>query len=121
MAATRHLNDLISNQQGILNNISDAVVIISPNMKLKYHNSNFLKLWNIKENSLNSNLYLKDVLDLQKKLLPELEDWSSFRDDMLKHISSSTAFILTLKNKKIIKVSSAILPDTSLIITYNME
>ena len=121
LATTRKLNDLASIQQSILNNIYDSVVIFSPNMKLKAYNVAFLNQWQIQTNTLDNQPYLRDILDLQKTLLPEVENWNDFREDMLKHITSCTPFTLKLKNKQKFKVTPLILADSSLMITYHKE
>lgn len=121
LATTRKLNDLASIQQSILDNIADAVIIISPNLKLKTYNIAFLNLWKLKATDFEKSLYLREVLDMQKDYIPEVENWNIFRDDMLKHITSCTTFTLKLKNKQKLKVSSYILADTSLMITYHKE
>lgn len=117
----RRLSDLISVQQGILDNISDSIVIFSPTLKLKTYNIAFLKLWDIAAMALDNTPYLRDLLDLQKARLPEIEDWNTFREDMLKHITSCTPFSLKLKNKQKISVTPVVLPDTSLMITYHRQ
>ena len=120
LATTRKLDDLTLVQQSILNNITDSVVIFSPNLKLKTCNSSFLSLWKLDANEIN-NSSLKDILDIQKSHLPELEDWISFREKMISHITSITPFSLKLKNKTNLKVTPSVLPDTSLMLTYKKE
>lgn len=119
--AARRLSDIIAVQQGILDNLSDSVVIISPNLKLKTYNVAFLQQWNIQAQMLNDTPSLRDILDLQQKSLPEIEDWNAFREDMLKHITACTPFTLKLKSKQKLKVTPVILADTSLMITYAKE
>lgn len=119
--AERRLNDLIAVQKGILDNIADSVVIFQPNLKLKFYNIAFLKLWNLKAPDLSNFPYLRELIDLTKTSLPELEDWNAFREDMLKHITNCTPFTLKLKNKQKLKVTPAVLADTSLMITYHKE
>ena len=51
----------------------------------------------------------------------DIENWNDFREDMLKHITSCTAFTLKLKNKQKFKVTPIILADSSLMITYHKE
>lgn len=121
LADARRLSDLISVQQGILDNISDSIVIFSPTLKLKTYNTAFLKLWDISAVLLDNTPYLRDVLDIQKPVLPEIENWETFREDMLKHITSCTPFTLKLKNKHKINVTPVVLPDTSLMITYHQQ
>ena len=121
LEAARKLSDAVAVQQGILNNLSDALIIFSPNLKLSYYNPSFTKLWDIKAQSLDTAPSLQEVLDMQQSLLPELENWQTFREDMQKHITASTPFTLKLKNKQTLKVSSFILADTSLMITYHKE
>ncbi|MCM1324215.1 MAG: PAS domain-containing protein [Acetobacter sp.] len=121
LADARRLSDLISVQQGILDNISDSVVIFSPTLKLKTYNIMFLKMWELSPDTLETALYLRDLLNLQKQRLPEIENWQTFREDMLKHITACTPFTLKLKNKQKINVTPIVLPDTSLMITYRKQ
>lgn len=121
LATSRKLSDLASIQQGILDNISDSVVIFSPNLKLKTYNVSFLKLWGLSASELNATPSLRELLDMQKNNLPEIENWNTFREDMQKHITAFTPFTLKLKNKHKIKVTPVILADTSLMITYHKD
>ena len=121
LATTRNLNDLNAVQQGILNNLSDSVVIFSPNLKLKIYNNAFINLLKLENKELSEDLTLKEVIDMHEPILPELEDWKSFKDNMINHITSMTTFSLKLKNKKNLIVTPSILPDTSLMITYHKE
>lgn len=121
LADARRLSDLISVQQGILDNVSDSLVIFSPTLKLKTYNIAFLQLWELNPVTLETAPYLRDLLDLQKARLPEIDDWHTFREDMLKHITACTSFTLKLKNKQKIHVTPVVLPDTSLMITYRRQ
>ena len=121
LATTRNLNDLTAVQQGILNNLRDSVVIFYPNLKLKTYNNAFIDLLTINDKQLFEDITLKDVIDMHEPILPELEDWSAFKENMINHITSMTTFSLKLKNKKNITVTPSILPDTSLMITYHKE
>ncbi len=121
LADARRLSDLMSVQRGILDNISDSIVIFAPNLKLKIYNPAFIKLWGINAIALDALPSLRELLDMQKPKLPELDDWETFREDMLKHITACTQFTLKLKNKQKILVTPVILADTSLMITYRRE
>ncbi len=120
LAISRKLDDMQSVQKSILENINDAILIFSPTLKLNFHNSAYEKLWSVNE-ELTSDLTLKEVLDKQQKNLPEVNDWQSFREDMQKHLTACTPFTLKLKNKHQLKVTPAILTDSSLLITYHKE
>ena len=119
LTAARRLNDVLSVQKGILNNVSDSILIVSPNLRLNTYNVPYLRLWNIKAQELDKSPYLRELLDMQKPFFPEMEDWDTFREGMFKHITSCTPFILNLKDDKTLSVNSVILADTSLMITYH--
>ena len=121
LATTRKLNDLIAVQQGILNNLNDSVIIFSPTLKTIFYNHAFAKLWNISPEEINNQPNLREILDMQKISLPEVEDWQAFRDNMQQHLISCTSFTLKLKNKQRFKVTPIVLFDTSLMITYCKE
>jgi len=121
LAAERKLGDLIAVQQGILDNVSDSVLIFSPALKLKYYNTTYLQQWHADAMTMDKQPSLKEVLDMQKDSLPEIEDWTAFRDDMQKHITMCSSFTLKLKNKQKLKVSPTILADTSLMLSYHKE
>lgn len=121
LATTRKLSELIDVQKGILNNIDDSVLIFSPNLKLKFYNPAYLRLWGIKATALDEMPNLRTILDMQKEKLPEFDDWDAFRENMQQHITSCTSFNLKLKNKHTIKVTPIVLADTSLMIAYHKE
>lgn len=122
LATTRKLSDLTTIQQNILNNINDSVAIFSPTLKLTYYNNSFAELWHLEELGAQiPQISIRELLDKQQENLPEIEDWQSFREDMQKHITSCTPFTLKLKNKQKIKVTSAILTDMSLMISYHKD
>lgn len=121
LAAERKLGDLIAVQQGILDSINDSVLIFSPSLKLKYYNTSYLEQWHVDAIAMDKEPNLREVLDMQEANLPEIEDWPSFRDDMQKHITICSPFTLKLKNKQKLKVTPAVLADTSLILTYHKE
>ena len=120
LATTRKLSDSTAILQGILGNITDSVALFSPTLKLTYYNAAFAKLWNLPETT-EEQLSIRELLDMQEKNLPEMEDWQSFRDNMQKHITTCTPFTLKLKNNKKIKVTSATLADMSLMLSYHKE
>ena len=121
LATSRKLDDIQSIQKSILETVSDSILIFYPALKLCFHNQSYEKLWNISAEELTTDLTLKDVLDKQQKLLPEVADWQAFREDMQKHITACTPFTLKLKNKHQLKVTPVILTDSSLLITYHKE
>lgn len=121
LAAERRLGDLIAVQQGILDNVSDSILIFSPALKLKYYNTAYLQQWHADAIAMDKQPSLREVLDMQKDNLPEIEDWTAFRDDMQKHITICSSFTLKLKNKQKLKATSAILADSSLILSYHKE
>lgn len=121
LAAARKLGDLMDVQQGILNNLGDSVIILLPNLKLKYYNTAYLDLWKLKAPNMDNQPNLKEILDKQQERLPEFNDWNSFREDMQKHITSCSPFTLKLKNKQSVKVMPTMLADSTLMITYHKE
>ena len=89
-ATARRLSDLLAVQRGILDNISESVLIISPNLKLKSYNVAFLRLWGLGAAELDASPYLRELLDLLKPKLPELEDWNTYRKNMNNQITTDT-------------------------------
>ncbi len=122
LAIERNFNDMLAVQQGILNNLTDSVVIFSPNLKLKLYNTSFASLLGLDtEEQLSTSLKLQDIIELQKTILPEVEDWQSFKNNMINHITSITTFKLKLKDNTNLTVTPSVLPDTSLMITYHKK
>ena len=121
LAITRSFNDLKAVEQGILNNLTDSVAIFTPNLKLDLYNTSFINLLQLTEESLSSNTKLEDIIDFHQPLLPELEDWDSFKNNMLNHLTSTNSFTLKLKDKSTYKVFSSVLPNTYLMITYQRK
>ncbi len=119
LAATRMINELLSVQQNILDNISDAVLIFGTDQKLKYFNQNYINLWNADEIKLRNLPNLSEVLQMQQPFFSNLDNWDMLKQNMLMHIlNMNSRFRLERKDNMIIEVVPKILPDESIMITY---
>ena len=62
LATMRRLNDLMSMQQNILDNLTDSVLIFGPNQRLKFYNRAYLKLWGLDFDKLQDEPKLEEVI-----------------------------------------------------------
>lgn len=122
LATTRAYNSLLSVQKDTLDNLFDAVLIFASNGRLKLYNKAYLKLWKAKEEFLNGEPSLLEVIESQKSFFNEIEDWNALKKDILGHIIDGTtkSFVLQCGNKESIEVLSAALPDDSIMVTYRV-
>ena len=122
LAATRMINELLTTQQNILDNIFDAVLIFDSKHKLKYFNKSYLKLWNIEEVKLREMPSISEVIQMQKKYFTNLEDWDSLKQNMLSHILNiCSKFVLERNDNQTIQVIPTYLSDESMMITYSVK
>ncbi|MBQ8870302.1 MAG: PAS domain-containing protein [Alphaproteobacteria bacterium] len=119
LAATRMINELLSIQQNILDNISDSVLIFGADHKLKYFNNNYVKLWKADVVKLQNLPAINEVIQMQKSYFSDQENWEQLKQNMLAHILNICArFRIERTDNVIIEVTPKVLPDESIMITY---
>lgn len=82
----KELSRHISAHSDLLESSSSAMAIYGSNMKLKFFNNAFVKLWNFEEKWLNTNPTYPEILEKlrEKRMLPEQADFAEFRTEQLK-------------------------------------
>lgn len=119
LAATRMINELLTTQQNILDNINDAVLIFDSKHKLKYFNKSYIRLWNTDEVKMRNMPNISDVIQMQQKYFTNQENWDVLKKNMLSHILNiCSKFRLERNDNKIIEVIPVYLSDESMMITY---
>lgn len=120
LATTRAYNSLLSVQKDTLDNLFDAVLIFASNGRLKLYNKAYLKLWNTKEEFLDKEPSILEIIESQKKFFSKVDDWAGLKKDILEHIIDVTtkSFALKRGNNDSVEVLSASLPDDSIMVTY---
>ena len=120
LATTRAYNSLLSVQKDTLDNLFDAVLIFASNGRLKLYNKAYLKLWNTKEEFLDKEPSILEIIESQKKFFSKVDDWAGLKKDILEHIIDVTtkSFALKRSNNDSVEVLSASLPDDSIMVTY---
>ncbi|MBQ2811399.1 MAG: PAS-domain containing protein [Alphaproteobacteria bacterium] len=119
LAATRMINELLSVQQNILDNITDAVLIFGADHKLKYFNHSYIKLWKASEIKLQNMPSISEVLQMQQSYFSNLDNWEQLKQSMLAHIVNICSnFQIERNDKTILEVKPKILSDESIMITY---
>ena len=121
LATMRRLNDLTSIQQGILDNLTDSVLIFGPNHRLKFHNRAYLKLWSLDFAKLQDEPKLEDTIEHQKLFFSNIDDWESFKQTMLNTILEGRKFTLSRDDNTTISVSPQIFYDGSIMLTYSVH
>lgn len=117
----RRLNDLMSMQQNILDNLTDSVLIFGPNQRLKFYNRAYLKLWGLDFDKLQDEPKLEEVIGLQKLFFSNIDSWDSFKKSMLDNIISGRRFNLLRDDNKTLYVSPLIFYDGSVMVTYTVK
>lgn len=122
LAATRMINELVSVQQNILDNVNDAVVIFGADHRLKCCNRSYKRLWKVNEIELQDFPHLSDVLEAQKPFFNVQGQWEVLKQNMLNHIlNSSSRFRLERLDGTMIEAAPVILSDESIMITYKLN
>lgn len=121
LATMRRLNDLVSIQQNILDNLSDSVVIFGTNQRLKFYNRAYLKLWGLDYDKMEDEPKLDDIISLQKLFFSNVTDWTEFKRAMLDNILAGRKFTLRRDDNTKISVSPHIFYDGSIMITYTIK
>lgn len=121
LATMRRLNDLMSMQQNILDNLTDSVLIFGPNQRLKFYNRAYLKLWGLDFDKLQDEPKFEEVIGLQKLFFSNIDSWDSFKKSMLDNIISGRRFNLLRDDNKTLYVSPLIFYDGSVMVTYTVK
>ena len=118
LATRRAYNDLISVQKEILDNLSEAVMIFTPNGRLSLYNRAYMKLWDYKEIFLQNDPSLPELIEAAKDKFPLVDNWNNLKNDIVSHITNATTktFMLTRVDGIEIEVTSALLADGSFMI-----
>ena len=121
LATMRRLNELMSMQQNILDNLNDSVLIFAPNRRLKFFNRAYLRLWGLDFDKLQDEPKIEEVIGLQKLFFSNVDDWTAFKQSMLDNIMSGRRFNLLRDDDKTLAVSPLIFYDGSVMITYTVK
>lgn len=121
LATMRRLNDLTSMQQSILDNLSDAVVIFGTNQRLKFYNRSYMKLWALDFDKLQDEPKLEKLLTLHKLFFSNIDNWETFKQNMISNITEGRKFSLLRDDNTKIAVCPLIFYDGSIMITYTVQ
>lgn len=81
----QELDRHVSAHSDLLEISSSACAIYGADMRLRFYNNAFAKLWHLDESWLNSNPYYSEILEKlrQQRKLPEQADFKDFRDKQI--------------------------------------
>ena len=67
----------------VLENLGSAIAIYGPDLKLKFFNSAYARLWQLDEKRLASEPHMNDILEMQReqRRLPEQSDFPAYKRD----------------------------------------
>ncbi len=120
LASRRAYNALISVQQGIINSVSDAILIFDASGRLKFYNTEYLNLWQAQTDFLNMEPNILEIITSQKEQILSEEAWIILHNKIIQHITNPSLndLILKTKSKKSVKIYAKVLPDSSIMIVY---
>lgn len=119
LAAERTINELMTVQQNILDQTSEAVLLFSPDGRLKYFNAAYVKLFDADELKLRDLPSVTDVFETQKAFFQQVENWENLKQHMFHHIFEICApFRLERDDGIVLEVKPVVLADESLMIRY---
>lgn len=120
LAITSNYNQLLTVQGEMLNNLNDAVLVFGTDGRLRFFNNAYLTLWNADKNFLITEPSFEEVLDSQKDLFEDIENWESLKKDIGNNILNVTTKTLMLKRnrKEKLQINVAHLSDEALMLVY---
>ena len=119
LEAERTINELLSVQKNILDNVSEAVLVFSQSGHLKYFNPAYIKLFDADAIKLQNLPNSREVFDMQKKYFTKVESWANLEQHILKHIFETYApFKLEEDNGVILEVTPFVLADETIMVSY---
>lgn len=119
LAAERTINELLTVQKNILDNMNEAVLIFLPNGHLQYFNSAFLKLFEADAVKLQNVPNISDVLEIQKPYFTKVENWDNLEKHIFRHIFEICApFKLERDDGVILEVTPLTLANETIMVSY---
>ena len=75
------MNEHARGQESVLENITTAIAIYSPDLRLVFYNQTYARLWKIEDSFLHDKPTILEILDKQRELrrLPEQADFSAYK------------------------------------------
>jgi len=75
------MNEHMRGQESVLENITTAIAIYGPDLRLVFHNQTYARLWKLDDAFLHDKPTILEVLDKQRELrrLPEQADFSAYK------------------------------------------
>ncbi len=75
------INEHMRGQESVLENITTAIAIYGPDLRLDFYNQTYVKLWKLSDSFLEERPTILEVLDKQRELrrLPEQADFSAYK------------------------------------------
>ena len=119
LAAERTINELLSVQKNILDNMCEAVLVFSQNGHLKYFNQAYLKLFDADAVKLQNLPNSSEVFEMQKAYFTKVESWENLKKHMFQHIFETYApFKLERDDGGILQATPFVLADETIMVSY---
>lgn len=120
LATTTAYNQLLTVQNEMLNNVSDAVLIFSVGGQLIFFNDAYVKLWKAKREFLLSEPAFDEIIESQKSFFDTLGDWNNLKKGISENILNVATRTLSLQRNsgESLQVNIGHLSDGSLMIVY---
>lgn len=120
LATTTAYNQLLTLQNEMLNNVSDAVLIFSFNGQLTFFNDAYVKLWKANREFLLSEPMFDEVIESQKKFFDPDDNWEDLKKGIADNILNVATKTLSLQRKagEKLQINIAHLSDGSLMVVY---
>lgn len=119
LALERSYNTLIAVQRETLDNLHEAVAVFGEDGRLKLSNPNYLRLWNLPEETAKSEPHVRDIIEKCKPLYV-YEDWDKFKQSHMQQLQTREIKSQHLERAdgKVIDWRKVPLPDGATLITY---
>lgn len=120
LAMESSYNTLMAVQKETLDNLSEGIVVIGQDGRLKLWNPMYLELWPQTKSIIDQNPHLSDLLDSSKELLNYQGNWETFRDQIINQVCQRVPHIRRYERNdgKVVKRVSAPLPDGATLISF---
>jgi signal transduction histidine kinase len=120
LALEANYNTLIEVQKETIDHLNEGIAVYGGDGRLKLHNPAFARMWKLKDEQLENQPHVSQIIDLVSHFFPDREDWRDLRQRIIGSIADRDLRNLRVErvDRRIIDIAAIPLPDGGKLYKY---